>query len=190
MSPKVLMAFSPHVRNNYVPPAELDRLNAFANCDWFSCEGGGIYDTNDDPEAAAQLRQRVADVEALVICHGSPTITAAVMDAAPNLKFIGELEGDRFATRIDLDAAWERGIRTVDVTNGSSYPVSEWALALILISLRNAGALFRQIIEGNTAHRWDDIRGSVKILTGKRIGLIGGGHMGAATDSVPAPIRD
>ena len=59
------------------------------------------------------------------------------------------MEGDRFAQRIDLDAAWERGIRTVDTTHGSSYPVSEWALALILISLRNAGEHFRKIIEHN-----------------------------------------
>ena len=66
-----------------------------------------------------------------------------MMDACPNLRFIGELEGDRFANRIDTEAAWQRGIRTVDTTNGSSYGVSEWALALMLIGLRNAGEQFR-----------------------------------------------
>ena len=65
------------------------------------------------------------------------------MDACPSLRFIGELEGDRFARRIDVEAAWERGIRTVDTTNGSSYGVAEWALAMTLIGLRNAGELFR-----------------------------------------------
>ena len=40
----------------------------------------------------------------------------------------GELEEDRFAYRIDVEAAWERGIRTVDTTHGASYPVAEWAL--------------------------------------------------------------
>ena len=50
------------------------------------------------------------------------------MDGAPNLKIIGELEGDRFAYRIDVESAWERGIRTVDTTHGSSYPVAEWAI--------------------------------------------------------------
>ena len=36
--------------------------------------------------------------------------------------------------RIDTEAAWERGMRTVDTTNGSSYGVSEWALALMASS--------------------------------------------------------
>ena len=72
------------------------------------------------------------------------------MEAAPQLKIIGDLEGDRFASRIDLETAWARNIRTVDVTNGSSYPVSEWALGLILVSMRNAGAHFRRIISGQT----------------------------------------
>ena len=58
-------------------------------------------------------------------------------------------EGDRFASRIDVEAAWERGIVTVDTTNGSSYPVSEWALALIMVSLRNAGHHFRRILAGD-----------------------------------------
>lgn len=31
---------------------------------------------------------------------------------------------------------------------GTSYPVSEWALALALIALKNAGADFRRLISG------------------------------------------
>ena len=60
---------------------------------------------------------------------------------------VGELEGDRFASRIDVEAAWQRGVRTVDTTNGSSYGVAEWALALMLVGLRNAGEQFHDIID-------------------------------------------
>ena len=148
--PKVLVACDERVRNSYLPPEELERLETFADWDWFSCEGGSIYTTNENPEAAAELSEHVGEINGLVVCHGCPTITPEVLNAAPNLKIIGELEGDRFASRIDLEAAWERGIRTVDTTNGSSYPVSEWALGLILIALRNAGAQFRRIIAGET----------------------------------------
>ncbi len=116
-------------------------------------------------------------MDALVVCHGSPRIEAAILDSAPRLRFVGELEGDRFATRFDLDTMWARGIRTVDTTNGSSYPVAEWALALTLISLRNAGALFRRIISRNTEDR-ELIEPMAGLLTGKLVGLIGGGHMG------------
>ena len=64
------------------------------------------------------------------------------------LKLVGELEGDRFANRIDVEAAVERGVRVVDTTHGSSLPVAEWALALMLIGLRNAGEQFRRLIGG------------------------------------------
>jgi phosphoglycerate dehydrogenase-like enzyme len=100
------------------------------------------------------------------------------MDATSNLKIIGELEDDRFANRVDLEAAWKRNICTVDTTNGSSYPVSEWALALILISLRNAGAQFRRIIAGHTKMDPDAFKYAGGLLVRKRVGLIGCGHMG------------
>lgn len=70
-----------------------------------------------------------------------------MLDAAPTLRFIGEMEGDRFASRIDLNAAWARGIRTVDTTNASSYPVSEWALTMILVCLR-PGSVFVSVSRG------------------------------------------
>ena len=67
----------------------------------------------------------------------------------------------------------------MDTTNGSSYPVAEWALALIIISLRNAGAYFRQIIAGNPRSPAHDDPGFLHgDLTGKRVGLIGCGHIG------------
>ncbi len=175
---KLLFAFNEFVRNHYLPPEQLTRLEEFADWDWFSCHGGGIYDTNDDPDAAEALRQKVSDMDGLVICHGAPTITKSILDAAPKLRFIGEMESDRFARRIDLETAWERGIRTVDTTNGSSYPVAEWALGLILVATRNAGTHFRRLISGETKANYDITRSSPGMLAGKRVGLIGGGHMG------------
>ena len=134
--PKVLLAFDANVRYNHLAPQDLRRLETLADWDWFPCEGGGIYDTNSDPEAAAKLTERLPGHDALVLCWGAPTVTTVLLDTAPTLKLIGEMEGDRFASRIHLDAAWARGIRTVDTTNASSYPVSEWALAMILVCLR------------------------------------------------------
>ncbi|MEZ4869534.1 MAG: hydroxyacid dehydrogenase [Caldilineaceae bacterium] len=176
--PQVLLACNENVRNHYLSPPDLDRLTALADWEWFPCEGGGIYDTNADPEAAAQLGARLGAIDGLIVCHGSPTITAEVLSHAPQLKLIGELEGDRFASRIDLDAAWARGIRTVDTTNASSYPVAEWALGLILVAMRNAGAQFRHIIGGAGGWQREALQASPGSLTGKRVGLIGGGHMG------------
>ena len=173
--PKILISCAQGVRDR-LAEEDLRRLEQFAEWDWFTSEGGKIYDFNDDSKAAAELADRVSDVAGLVVCWGSPRIDGAIMDRAPGLRIIGEMEGDRFASRIDLEAAWERRIRTVDTTNASSYPVAEWAIALILISLRHGGAHFRKIVEGIEAR--PTYHPERRELTGKRVGLIGCGHMG------------
>ena len=176
---KVLIVCNQRARDMSFLPSDLERLSAMAEWEWLHLEGGVAFGPNEDPGAIEQLIERVGDVECVVVSHGSPLISADVMDAAPNLKLIGELEGDRFAYRIDVESAWERGIRTVDTTQGSSYPVAEWALALILISLRNAGASFRSILAGEAPVATDNEFGYVHgELTGKRVGLIGCGHIG------------
>lgn len=176
--PKVLLAFSDFVRKGYVDAADLSRLEQFADWEYLPCEGqGGTTDANRDPSNVEALAAKIGDFDALVVCHGAPTVSTEVLDTAPRLRIIGELEGDRFATRLDLDAVWARGIRTVDVTNGSSYPVAEWALGLILLSLRNAGDNFRRMITGDTKRVREEKMALGGRLTGKRVGLIGGGHM-------------
>jgi len=172
----ILLAFNSNVRNEYVDDTQLDRLEAFATWDWFECEGGGIERASDDEAAAAALAERIGDYDGAIVCHGSPQFGPAILDKAKKLKIIGELEGDRFAARMDLDAAWERGVRTVDTTNASSYPVAEWALGLILISLRNIGTQFRRVISGQQRDR--DLKPYGGVLRGKRVGLIGCGNMG------------
>lgn len=177
--PRVLIVCNQEVRDLSLLAADLERLAAVAEWEWLELEGGEAFGANEDAGAIGRLMAKVGDVDGVVVSHGSPRISAAVMDAAPRLKIIGELEGDRFAYRIDVEAAWARGIRTVDTTHGSSYPVAEWALGLILISLRNAGESFRNILSGDTDKPVRDDFGFVHgELTGKRVGLIGCGHIG------------
>src|SRR5205823_9526455 len=135
-----------------------------------------------DAEADRQLIEFIGDATALIVGPGSPRITAEILDARPGLRFVGELEGDRFASRIDVEAAWQRGVRTVDTTNGSSYGVAEWALAMAMIGLRNAGALFRQIVIDRKAQFYPDFRNDPGFrrgeLSGKTVGLVGCGIIG------------
>ncbi len=103
--PNVLLVCDRRVREQYLAEVDIERLQTFADWDWFECEGGGIYAGNEDPEAAARLEVRLGEVEALVVCHGCPTLNSDILGKAPKLRFIGELEGDRFASRIDVEAA-------------------------------------------------------------------------------------
>jgi phosphoglycerate dehydrogenase-like enzyme len=174
--PRVAILCSRDTRDRYVAPEDLERLAGFAEAEWLACEGERYATDRSDPEAA--LIERIGGAAALVLCFGAPRITAGMMDRLPALRLIGDMDGDRFAHRLDAEAAWARGIRTVDTTNGTSYPVAEWALALIIISLRNAGMHFRNMIAGNTSRAPGDPGYLHGDLTGKRVGLIGCGHIG------------
>jgi phosphoglycerate dehydrogenase-like enzyme len=188
--PKVLIVCNRSVRDEYLRPDDLDRLAAFADWEWLPAEGGRGFEPNDDPTVLATLLDRIGDVEGIVICHGSPRVDADVMDRAPRLRVIGELEGDRFAYRIDVEAAWKRGITTLDTTNGSSYPVAEWALALAIISLRNAGEQFRHMISHEQYRRPRTDFGYIHAeLYGKKVGLIGCGHIGRRLISFLQPFH-
>lgn len=188
--PKVLIVCNQQVRDVYFATKDLERLESFATWDWLKAEGGKGFEGNEDPAALESLLARVADVDGLVVCHGSPRIDARVFDHAPRLKIVGELEGDRFSYRIDAEAAWQRGIRTVDTTNGSSYPVAEWALALMIISLRNAGEQFRHMIAPEAYRRSHDDFGYIHAeLYGKKVGLIGCGHIGRRLISFLKPFQ-
>jgi D-3-phosphoglycerate dehydrogenase len=184
--PRVLLCFNSTVREEYATPEGLARLERFADWDWLPSEGKPIQgragwewgNASSDPADAERLRAKIADYDALVVCHGAPYVGAEVLDAAPRLKLIGELEGDRFANRIDVEAAAGRGVRVTDTTHGSSLPVAEWALALTLIALRNAGAQFRRLIAGEEFRRDpSDFGYRVGELTGRTVGIVGLGHI-------------
>jgi phosphoglycerate dehydrogenase-like enzyme len=126
----------------------------------------------------------------LIVCHGGPRITKPIFDAGKKLKVVGELEGDRFAGRIDVIAAKEAGVMVVDTTHSSSWPVSEWALALALIGLREH-ARFRDIIAGKKMSH-DDYRTKppARELTGKSVGIIGFGHIAWRLREFLTPFRN
>lgn len=166
-------------------PEEVERLRAFA--DFRYEEFNEPSDWNEapppNPQADARLTEFAQGLDGLIVCHGSPRITAEVLDAVPSVRIVGELEGDRFAQRIDVEAASVRGVRAIDTTHGSSYGVSEWALAMTMIGLRNAGALFRRMIAGEAVfegmdERLDDPGYLKSELTGRTVGIIGVGHIG------------
>lgn len=180
--PRVVITFREALRGSYLAEADLERLRTFAEPVWIASEDG---------KAAPALLDALSDAQALVICHGAPEVDAALLERAPHLRFLGEMEGDRFASRIDVAAAHAREITVVDTTNGSSYPVAEWALALMMMALRNAGWYFRRLIAGEPNVR--EAKGSPGNLYGelteKRVGLIGCGHIGRRLLEYLKPFR-
>jgi phosphoglycerate dehydrogenase-like enzyme len=182
------------VRERMIGEADLARLRQFADFAWI--ESAVPFDRTDwttvpdDPEATERVASHVGDVSGLIVCHGSPRISDPILDSAPRLRIIGELEGDRFAARIDVEAAQARGIRVTDTTNGSSYGVAEWALGMMLNAARNSGAAYRQLISGGWPSRPGEGSDFARFeLSGKQVGLIGLGIIGRRLVQLLAPFH-
>jgi phosphoglycerate dehydrogenase-like enzyme len=172
------------------------RMERLAEFVWQECDEPSSWDEAPpyDPAASERLTRFAEDLDGLIVCHGAPFVSGDVMAAAPRVRIIGELEGDRFARRVDVEAAAELGIPVVDTTHASSPPVAEWALGLMLIGLRNAGHHFRAMIAGQRPFPTPDayfsdpgfIHGD---LSGKTVGLIGCGYIGRRLLELLRPFR-
>ena len=175
MKPKVLV--DPH---GYAQPEDLARL-------------GQVVEVVEPSEHLSES----AFIEALAGCEGVirlggrlPELTRTVFEGAPDLRIAG-VSGDRFGTGIDLAAARERGVLAVDTDNiASAAPVAEWDLALMLLCLRNGAGVYRQMMAGE--EQWaragndDFVHGE---LTGKKVGLVGCGHVGQRLVELLSPFR-
>jgi phosphoglycerate dehydrogenase-like enzyme len=166
-------------------PKALERLQLAADIVFLDFEGEARQPgpPPTDERSVGRFRSFVADLDVLVVSYGAPRVTDEIMSGAPRLKMIGDTHGDRFAARVDVGAATRRGIAVSDTTNGSSGPVAEWALALVLIGLRNAGSLFRRLIAGEVL--WPDREAFLSDpgylngeLQGKTVGLVAAGLAG------------
>jgi phosphoglycerate dehydrogenase-like enzyme len=194
--PKVGLACSEPIFRTYIDPADVRRLETRADFLFqpFSLDSSGLQPVPRDPAAEAELARFASDLDVLVVCHGSPFVSDEVLSRATRLSLLGDLEGDRFAHHFSVDAAAARGLTVIDTSHGSSWPTAEWALALALIGLRNAGALFRRIIAHQPA-----FPGGVRPrsgpgydraeLSGKRVGMIGFGHLARRLTELLRPFR-
>jgi phosphoglycerate dehydrogenase-like enzyme len=193
--PRVLLCCNTIIRERYVIGEAVARLEALADWEWLPSEGvstqPGVWGApSEDPADAERLRKRIGAFNALILCHGAPLVDATVLDAAPRLPLVGDLECERFEYRVDVQAATERGVRVVDTTHGSSLPVAEWALGLMLIGLRNAAEHHRRLIAGEEYVRSTDDSGyRIGELSGKTVGLIGLGHIGRRLIELLGPFR-
>jgi D-3-phosphoglycerate dehydrogenase len=191
--PSILVVANRRAYEQMLLPANVERLRQFADFEWLECDVQ--FDrTNwttvpDDPRATERVAARVGDFDGLIVCHGSPRIGPVILAAAPRLRFVGELEGDRFAARVDVEAAQAHRVRVVDTTNGSSYGVAEWALGMMLIATRNAGELFRSMTAGGWQTQPSTPGFERFELTGKRVGMIGLGIIGRRLVQLLQPFR-
>lgn len=129
-----------------------------------------------------EIASFIADSEA-VICNKA-NITEEIMDACPNLRYIG-----LFATgynNIDIDAATKRGIVVCNVPGYSTHSVVQHVFALILHFACRADDYAASVARGDWADcdTFSYLAYPTYELAGKTLGIFGFGTIGRAVASV------
>lgn len=176
---RVGIACDPERRDSYFTAGEVRRLEVFADVsfDDYRVPARKWEMPTFDDDAEGRITAFAADKDVLLLCHGAPRVSEAVIASSPGLKLIGDVEGDRFGGRVDVAAANRAGIPVVDTSHSSSWPVAEWALALMMLGLREHGR-YRDMIERREplpSNYRTDAPG--RELSGRTVGLIGFGHI-------------
>ena len=175
---RIGIACNDETRKLYLHPDDLRRLERLGRVDLEEYDvTGRDGEVLEDSEVEDRFISFAADLDVLLLGRGAPRVSQRVLAASPRLKLVGEIEGDRFSGLVDVPAATNSGVLIVDTTHASSGPVAEWALALALVGLRQH-ARFRDIIGGKKM-TYSDYWTSppARELTGKRVGMIGFGHI-------------
>lgn len=127
----------------------------------------------------AQLQEQIRDREVLIFRSGVQ-ITADVMDKAPNLKLI--LRAGSGVDNIDLDYVYQNNLTLIRIPGPGAKAVAEMAFAMMLNLARNIRQADMLLREG----KWAKHEMTGHLLTGKTLGIIGAGNIGARTGELGA----
>ncbi|MEL6642682.1 MAG: NAD(P)-dependent oxidoreductase [Pseudomonadota bacterium] len=140
---------------------------------------GGV----DAPMPRAQITELLPEAAFYVASH--PTLTAAEIASAPNLKATIEVSG-AFRDGLDYDACFARGIDVLSCSPGFRNAVAEMALGMMIAAGRGLVAEHEAFRTGT--ERWlDDRDGTDFTLYGQRVGFIGYGEIARQTHRLLRP---
>lgn len=120
----------------------------------------------------ARLAPHHAAAVRVVVTNGTTGLTAQQMDALPALRLVC-CYGAGYEN-VDLAAAQARGISVTHAPGANSATVADHALALMLACARALPVLDRAVKQG----RWLGHRIARPALHGRRLGIVGMGHIG------------
>jgi D-3-phosphoglycerate dehydrogenase / 2-oxoglutarate reductase len=128
-----------------------------------------------EPELAAS----VADRE-VVIFRSGVTLSAAVLDQAPNLELL--IRAGSGLDNIDIAHARSRGVEIVRVPGSSAQPVAELTFGLLLSLVRKVALADRLLRQGH----WPKAQLGGPLLAGKTLGIVGVGRIGSRVGEMGA----
>src|SRR6516165_899310 len=122
---------------------------------------------------AAELTERIARYDGLAV-RSATKVTKGLLGHAATLKVIGR--AGIGVDNIDVEAATERGIVVMNTPYGNSITAAEHTIALLFALCRQIPAADRSTQAG----KWEKSRFMGVELSGKTLGVIGCGNVGAA----------
>jgi D-3-phosphoglycerate dehydrogenase / 2-oxoglutarate reductase len=120
----------------------------------------------------AELRARIGGYDGLAV-RSATKVTAEVLAAADALKVVGR--AGIGVDNIDVPAATERGVVVMNTPYGNAITAAEHAIAMMFALARQIPAADRSTQAG----KWQKSRFMGVELTGKTLGIIGCGNIGA-----------
>ena len=103
---RIGIACNDETRKLYLHPDDLGRLERLGQVvlEEYDVTSRG-WETPDVPAVEDLFISFAADLDVLLLGRGAPRVSQRVLAAAPRLKLVGEIEGDRFSRLVDMPAA-------------------------------------------------------------------------------------
>lgn len=119
-----------------------------------------------------ELKKIIGDYDGLVI-RSATKVTDEIIEAADNLKVVGR--AGIGLDNVDIPAASKRGVVVMNAPDGNATTAAEHAIAMMMALTRNIPQATARLKEGG----WDKKKFQGREVTGKTVGIIGIGRIGA-----------
>ena len=149
-------------RESFFPPTLRERFESTFDVRWTD---------RDRQLSESELAEEVGEAEVLVTGWGSPQVTAAVLDAAPELQVLAHTGGS-VATYASA-ACYDRGVTVLSANDEMARFVAEQVVASVVAWRRRLPQFDRAMRDGE----WDAGE-TVESLRGADVGLVGLGTIG------------
>ena len=131
-----------------------------------------VYAPPQTGDSVANNPRVLAEAEVILSGWGAPAMGGAFLEAAPKLRVV--LYGAGSIRRVATPALWERGVRITSAHAANAVPVSEYALAAILFSLKRVWHFAFSARQDKAMPRQGQVPGAY----GSTVGLVSLGMVG------------
>lgn len=173
--PRVLVAIRPSLYRRISTSEDRARLASLAD----------VVEWNLDRNMTVEeLRDRISGFDAVLTSWGSPRFTKEVMENADRLKIVAYAAGS--VRPIVSYALWDKGVVVVNAAHWIAYAMAERTVANMINALQHIPQIYWSTREQKP---YDPGIFPRRLLMGKKVGVIGVGHIGTRVVQLLKPFN-